>query len=138
MYSVVFTRGDSLPCEKDFSLIADGLLTLAEAKFARKTNGDLVVYSATLEIVCDDLTWLDENDSYALRMITKQKHEADRLKAAQDLGINIVRQDLTHAQKVGLFANGKYSMPAPSVCSAHWNIDAWLSHIDNYGRWHVA
>jgi hypothetical protein len=70
MYSVVFTRGDSLPSKKDFLLIAEGLTSLCQAKSARKASGDLVIYSTTLEIVCDDLSWLDvEHDTYALRMV---------------------------------------------------------------------
>lgn len=42
---------------------------------------------------------------------------------------------MTYAEKVKAYHESKYQCSVPSVCTAYWNTDNWIAHIDRSGEW---
>jgi len=42
---------------------------------------------------------------------------------------------LTMLDKILLFEDGKFIMPAPPVLTTLWTTEAWINYIDKEGRW---
>jgi len=43
--------------------------------------------------------------------------------------------ELTYSDKVKLYNDGSYLMPAPPVCTGAWDQDNWIKFIDINGKW---
>lgn len=43
--------------------------------------------------------------------------------------------ELTYEDKILMFEDGKYVMPAPPVLTTLWTTESWIKFIDKEGRW---
>lgn len=77
MYSLVYTRGYTLPRYKDFTLLGQ-FSTVTEAAAARKMSGELVIHSDTLRIE-QSQAWLFDWEKRDSSNYARQLQRADRL-----------------------------------------------------------
>ena len=43
--------------------------------------------------------------------------------------------EFTQSEKRIMYKNGQYQFKAPPVCTAQWDIDAWIKFVDTCNGW---